>query len=83
MLLALAKFYLTSNVDVFSYDVVDTTKIFDHAQFYRIFVCNLTFGSMGELLFGLAALCPLLRRFEREVRFQCIYPEPGLLLVLM
>lgn len=45
----------------------DTTKIFDHAQFYRIFVCNLTFGTMGELLFGLAALVPLLRRFEREV----------------
>ncbi|KAL3805785.1 hypothetical protein HJC23_007746 [Cyclotella cryptica] len=47
--------------------VFDTTKIFDHAQFYRIFVCNLTFGSMGELLFGLAALCPLMRRFEREM----------------
>ena len=45
----------------------DTTKIFDHAQFYRIFVCNLTFGSMGELVFGLLALCPLMRRFEREV----------------
>ena len=45
----------------------DTTKIFDHAQFYRIFVCNLTFGSMGELIFGLLALCPLLRRFEREM----------------
>mmetsp|Transcript_29580 Transcript_29580/g.71472 ORF Transcript_29580/g.71472 Transcript_29580/m.71472 type:complete len:162 (-) Transcript_29580:713-1198(-) len=47
--------------------ILDTTKIFDHAQFYRIFVCNLTFGSMGELIFGLTALCPLLRRFEREV----------------
>lgn len=46
---------------------IDTTKIFDHAQFYRIFVCNLTFGSMGELVFGLLALCPLLRRFEREM----------------
>jgi len=47
--------------------VLDTTKIFDHAQFYRIFVCNLTFGSMGELIFGLLALCPLMRRFEREM----------------
>ena len=46
----------------------DTTKIFDHAQFYRIFVHNLTFASMGELIFGLLALCPLMRRFEREVR---------------
>ena len=45
----------------------DTTKIFDYAQFYRIFVCNLTFASMGELIFGLLALCPLMRRFEREV----------------
>lgn len=32
-----------------------------------MFVCNLTFGSMGELIFGLLALCPLLRRFEREM----------------
>eukprot|EP00574_Skeletonema_japonicum_P007420 CAMPEP_0201714692 /NCGR_PEP_ID=MMETSP0593-20130828/1061_1 /ASSEMBLY_ACC=CAM_ASM_000672 /TAXON_ID=267983 /ORGANISM="Skeletonema japonicum, Strain CCMP2506" /LENGTH=297 /DNA_ID=CAMNT_0048203991 /DNA_START=60 /DNA_END=953 /DNA_ORIENTATION=+ len=47
--------------------IFDTSKIFDHAQFYRIFVCNLTFGSMGELIFGLLALCPLLRRFEREM----------------
>lgn len=46
----------------------DTSKIFDHAQFYRIFVCNITFASMGELIFGLLALCPLMRRFEREVR---------------
>lgn len=47
--------------------VLDTTKIFDHAQFYRIFVCNLTFASMGELIVGLLALCPLMRRFEREM----------------
>lgn len=47
--------------------VLDTAKIFDHAQFYRIFVCNLTFASMGELAFGLVALCPLMRRFEREM----------------
>jgi len=47
--------------------VLDTTKIFDHAQFYRIFVCNLTFASMGEMIFGLLALCPLMRRFEREM----------------
>lgn len=47
--------------------IFDTTKIFDHAQFYRIFVCNLTFASMGELIFGLVALCPLMRRFEREM----------------
>jgi membrane associated rhomboid family serine protease len=53
--------------------ISDTTKIFDHAQFYRIFTCNLTFGSMGELLFGLAALCPLLRRFEREVRTKDVF----------
>mmetsp|Transcript_24595 Transcript_24595/g.42093 ORF Transcript_24595/g.42093 Transcript_24595/m.42093 type:complete len:305 (-) Transcript_24595:308-1222(-) len=46
---------------------LDTTKIFDQAQFYRIFVCNLTFASMGELIFGLMALCPLMRRFEREM----------------
>lgn len=48
--------------------IQDTSKIFDHAQFYRIFVCNITFASMGELIFGLLALCPLMRRFEREVR---------------
>mmetsp|Transcript_4603 Transcript_4603/g.8852 ORF Transcript_4603/g.8852 Transcript_4603/m.8852 type:complete len:298 (+) Transcript_4603:164-1057(+) len=47
--------------------MLDTTKIFDHAQFYRIFVCNLTFASMGELIFGSMALCPLMRRFEREM----------------
>eukprot|EP00584_Thalassiosira_punctigera_P014764 CAMPEP_0172553976 /NCGR_PEP_ID=MMETSP1067-20121228/52641_1 /TAXON_ID=265564 ORGANISM="Thalassiosira punctigera, Strain Tpunct2005C2" /NCGR_SAMPLE_ID=MMETSP1067 /ASSEMBLY_ACC=CAM_ASM_000444 /LENGTH=298 /DNA_ID=CAMNT_0013342259 /DNA_START=104 /DNA_END=1000 /DNA_ORIENTATION=+ len=47
--------------------ILDTTKIFDHAQFYRIFVYNLTFSSMGELIFGLMALCPLMRRFEREM----------------
>lgn len=54
---------------LFSYSTLptDTTKIFDHAQYYRIFVCNLTFGSIGELIFGLMALCPLLRRFEREM----------------
>lgn len=46
----------------------DTTKIFDQAQFYRIFVCNLTFSSLGELIFGSLALFPLMRRFEREVR---------------
>jgi hypothetical protein len=28
---------------------------------------------MGELLFGLAALCPLLRRFEREVRTKDVF----------
>ncbi|EED91735.1 predicted protein [Thalassiosira pseudonana CCMP1335] len=47
--------------------VFDTSKIFDQAQFYRIFVCNLTFASIGELVFGLLALCPLMRRFEREM----------------
>lgn len=48
--------------------MLDTTKIFDQAQFYRIFVCNLTFATTGELVMGLAALTPLMRRFEREVR---------------
>lgn len=47
--------------------ILDTTKIFDQAQFYRIFVCNWTFASMGELVFGMMALCPLMRRFEREM----------------
>jgi hypothetical protein len=46
----------------------DAAKIFDQAQFYRIFVCNLTFSSLGELIFGSLALLPLMRRFEREVR---------------
>jgi len=32
-----------------------------------MFVHNLTFASIGELIFGLLALCPLMRRFEREV----------------
>mmetsp|Transcript_18168 Transcript_18168/g.42351 ORF Transcript_18168/g.42351 Transcript_18168/m.42351 type:complete len:300 (-) Transcript_18168:17-916(-) len=47
--------------------MLDTTKIFDHAQFYRIFVYNFTFSTMGELVMGLAALTPLMRRFEREM----------------
>jgi hypothetical protein len=47
--------------------VIDTTKIFDHAEFYRIFVCNFTFSSLGELIFGSLALFPLMRRFEREM----------------
>jgi len=46
----------------------DVTKIFDQAQFYRIFVSNFTFSSLGELVFGSIALFPLMRRFEREVR---------------
>lgn len=47
--------------------ILDTAKIFDQAQFYRLFVFNWTFASMGELVFGLMALCPLMRRFEREM----------------
>lgn len=46
---------------------IDITKIFDHAQFYRIFVCNITFSSLGELILGSLALFPLMRRFEREM----------------
>merc|ERR1712176_437196 len=47
--------------------MLDTTQIFDHAQFYRIFTACLTFATMGELIVGLAALCPLMIRFEREM----------------
>mmetsp|Transcript_29538 Transcript_29538/g.62720 ORF Transcript_29538/g.62720 Transcript_29538/m.62720 type:complete len:307 (-) Transcript_29538:2473-3393(-) len=47
--------------------VFDTSKIFDQAQFHRIFLSNLTYASTGELIFGLLALAPLLRRFEREM----------------
>jgi len=39
----------------------------DELELWRVFSCRLTFENVGGLLFGLACLCPQLRRFEREM----------------
>lgn len=62
-----AMFVLAEVWDLHDALIFDTTKMFDNAEVYRILVYNLTFASIGELVFGLAALCPLMRRFEREM----------------
>lgn len=49
---------------------IDDEQIFYNGQFYRLFLYSLSFGSMGELIMGLCVLCPLLRRFEREMGTQ-------------
>uniref|UniRef100_A0A7S1ZHX3 UBA domain-containing protein n=1 Tax=Trieres chinensis TaxID=1514140 RepID=A0A7S1ZHX3_TRICV len=46
---------------------LDAEKILNEGQYHRLFLSNLTFGTVGELIFGLAVLCPLSRRFEREM----------------
>lgn len=49
---------------------IDDEKIFYNSQLHRLIFYSLSFGSMGELIMGLAVLCSLLRRFEREMGTQ-------------
>jgi len=39
----------------------------DEGDFWRLVTCHFPFGSLGELIFGLVLLVPLVRKFEREM----------------
>jgi len=45
----------------------DYQAILFEGQIVRLFLYPITFASMGELVLGLGVLCPLMRRFEREM----------------
>jgi len=46
---------------------LDFDRIFAFGEIWRFFTCQISFETLGELLFSLGILCPLLRRFEREM----------------
>lgn len=46
---------------------LDWERILNDGELWRLVTCQLTFETIGVLLFGLAVLCPMLRRFEREM----------------
>mmetsp|Transcript_4561 Transcript_4561/g.5246 ORF Transcript_4561/g.5246 Transcript_4561/m.5246 type:complete len:321 (+) Transcript_4561:32-994(+) len=45
---------------------LDLQDLVEHAEFYRLFLYPISFGSIGETILGLAVLTPLMKRFERE-----------------
>jgi len=47
--------------------VLDWDRVSNDGEIWRILSCQLTFETIGILIFGLAVLCPMLRRFEREM----------------
>lgn len=46
---------------------LDADALLNEGEVWRIFTSQIVFGSMGELLFGMGTLCPLMCRFEREM----------------
>mmetsp|Transcript_3830 Transcript_3830/g.5155 ORF Transcript_3830/g.5155 Transcript_3830/m.5155 type:complete len:321 (-) Transcript_3830:318-1280(-) len=46
---------------------LDMEKVLNDVEIHRMFLCHLTFASIGEVILGLGVLCPLMRRFEREM----------------
>lgn len=46
---------------------LDVPRLIHDGEIHRLFLSGVTFGSVGELVVGLAVLCPLSRRFEREM----------------
>jgi len=46
---------------------LDWQAVLFEGQIYRLFLYPLTFASIAELVVGLGVLCPLMRRFEREM----------------
>ena len=46
---------------------LDYDRLIADAELHRLFTCNLTFGTMAELIMGMLVMVPLLRRYEREL----------------
>ena len=45
----------------------DLDRLLNDNEIWRVFSCQLTFTTIGEVIFGLLSMIPLMRRFEREV----------------
>lgn len=45
----------------------DLDRLFLYGEVWRIWTCQLPYETLGEALFSLGVLCPLMRRFEREM----------------
>ena len=46
---------------------LDYDRLIADGELYRLFTCNLTFATVGELVMGMILLVPLMRRYEREL----------------
>ena len=46
---------------------LDYDRLVADGELYRLFTCNLTFATTGELVMGMLLLVPLMRRYEREL----------------
>jgi len=46
---------------------LDMEKVLNEGHIHRILLCHLTFATLAEVVLGLGVLCPLMRRFEREM----------------
>ena len=46
---------------------LDYDRLIADTELHRLFTCNLTFGTMAELILGMVVMVPLLRRYEREL----------------
>lgn len=47
--------------------VLDWDRVFNEGEIWRVLTSQLTFETLGTLLFGVIVLCRMLRRFEREM----------------
>jgi len=46
---------------------LDLDRLLNDNEIWRVFSCQLTFTTIGEVIFGLLSMIPLMRRFEREM----------------
>ena len=46
---------------------LDYDRLIADNELHRLFTCNLTFGTMAELILGMLVMVPLMRRYEREL----------------
>lgn len=46
---------------------LDMDRLLHDNEIWRVFTCQLAFSTIGEVLFGLLSMVPLMRRFEREM----------------
>lgn len=65
---AMAVSYVMAEMfDSHSLMVLDIDGVSNDGEFWRIITSQVVFGSIAELVFGIGVLCPLMRRFEREM----------------